>query len=71
MILELKGGGLTGGRIIRETADSVFLMNSDGSMEVSFPRNRIARIRKPTDAELEKLNKGPAREQQTPVAKSK
>ncbi|MDP2929318.1 MAG: cache domain-containing protein [Candidatus Omnitrophota bacterium] len=60
MVLELKGGDLTAGRIIRETRDSVFLMNSDGSMEVSFPRSRIARIRKPTDMELEKINKGQA-----------
>ena len=71
MILELKGGGLTGGRIIRETADSVFLVNSDGSMEVSFPRSRIARIRKPTDLELEKINKGPAAGHQGPPAAAK
>ena len=58
MILELKGGDLVAGNIIRGTADSVFLTNGSGSMEVSFPRDKIVTIRKPTDAELEKINKG-------------
>lgn len=57
MMLELKSGNLAAGEIIRETKDSVFLKNSDGSMEVSFPRSVIIKIRKPTDKELEKIKK--------------
>ncbi len=71
MILELKGGGLTEGRIIRETGDNVFLANSDGSMEVSFPRSRIARIRKPTDLELAKINRSPEAKDQKPSEAAK
>jgi hypothetical protein len=57
MMLELKSGNLAAGEIIRETKDSVFLKNSDGSMEVSFQRSVIIKIRKPTDKELEKIKK--------------
>ena len=71
MILELKGGGLTAGHITRETPDSIFMTNVDESMEVSFPRGRIAKIRKPTAKELEKLNKSLAGQHQEAQAAAK
>ncbi|MDD5136875.1 MAG: cache domain-containing protein [Candidatus Omnitrophica bacterium] len=57
MILDLKGGDKVAGKITREAGDYIFLENMDGSMEVSFPRNKILKVRKPTDAELAKLTK--------------
>lgn len=68
MILELKGGDLTAGKVTRETGDSVFLENVEGTMEVSFPRSKIVKIRKPTDKELAKINKEIAGEQKEDTA---
>jgi len=56
MILELKSGDKAAGKIIRQTADSIFVENLDGTMEVSFPLAKVAKIRKPTDKELQKIN---------------
>lgn len=56
MILELKTGALAAGRVVRETADNIFIENMDGSMEVSFPRAKITKIRKPTDFEIQRIN---------------
>jgi len=55
MVVELKSGGVVAGEIIRETKDSVYLESVDRSMEVSFPRDKIATIRKPTEKELKKI----------------
>lgn len=52
MIIELKNGQKVSGKVTKETNDSIFLANPDGSMEVSFPRSKIANIRKPTDEEM-------------------
>lgn len=58
MVLELKSGSLAAGEILRETKDSIFLEHPDGSMEVSFPRSIIVKIRKPTEKEMEKIKNG-------------
>jgi hypothetical protein len=71
VMLELTDGILTGGRMTRETAGSVFLASSDGSAEVWFPRSKIANIRKPTDSELEKLRRGPEKKRQKPAEAEK
>jgi hypothetical protein len=56
MILELKSGDLAAGKIIREAGNSIFLQNPEGTMEVSFPRDKVVKIRKPTEKELEKIS---------------
>ncbi|MFA5143589.1 MAG: cache domain-containing protein [Candidatus Omnitrophota bacterium] len=71
MILELKSGTLAAGEVLRETSDSIYLEHPDGSMEVSFPRNKIARIRKPTEKELAKIKKDLTGPQEVPAAKPK
>jgi len=43
--------------ILRETEGQVFLQNLNESMEVSFPRSKIAEIRKPTVGEIRKQQK--------------
>ncbi|MCX5678954.1 MAG: cache domain-containing protein [Candidatus Omnitrophica bacterium] len=68
-ILELKDGDLAAGNITRETVDSVFLTNDGGSTEVSFPRDRVAKIRKPTDEELKKIKEGLVEGSRHPVQK--
>jgi len=55
MVLDLKSGDKGSGIILRETKNDIYLASPDGSMEVSFPRSKIANIRKPTDKELAKL----------------
>jgi len=55
MILELKNGNFAAGEILRETKDTIYVEHPDGTMEVSFPRNMILKIRKPTDKELTKI----------------
>lgn len=52
MVIELKDGRKIQSEVVRETSDSVFLANPDGSMEVSFPRARISKIRNLTQEEL-------------------
>jgi len=56
MILELKSGGLAAGKITREVGGSIFIESPEGNMEVSFPRDKVLRIRKPTEKELKKIN---------------
>lgn len=53
--VELKSGSVMIARIIRETKDQVFVENAIDSIEASFPRSKIANIRKPTQKELDKL----------------
>lgn len=55
MVLELKNGNFAAGEILRETKDTIYVEHPDRTMEVSFPRNMIAKIRKPTDRELAKI----------------
>ena len=55
MVLEFKSGEKAAGEVVRETKDSIYLVNPDGSMEVSFPRDKIVKTRKPTEAELAKI----------------
>ena len=43
--------------ILKETEEQVFLQNLNDSMEVSFPRSKIAEIRKPTAGEIRKQQK--------------
>lgn len=52
MVIELKDGRSMQAEVVRETSDSIFLANPDGSMEVSYPRVRVSRIRNLTQEEL-------------------
>jgi len=55
MTVELKSGTVMVVRILRETKDQIFAQNAVSSMEASFPRSKIAEIRKPTSKELDDL----------------
>lgn len=43
--------------VLRETATDLYVQNLNDSMEVSVPRSKIASIRKPTEAEVNKVQK--------------
>jgi hypothetical protein len=52
--VEMKNGDTAVGYVLKETSDQIFVQNLNNSMEVSFPRSRIAKIRKPTPSEIRK-----------------
>jgi hypothetical protein len=53
--VELKSGTVMVVRILKETKDQIFAQNALSNMEASFPRSKIADIRKPTSKELDDL----------------
>lgn len=55
MAVELKSGTVMVVRILKETKDQIFAQNAISSIEASFPRSKIAEIRKPTSEELDDL----------------
>lgn len=73
VIIEFKNGEMASGKMTKETGDNIYLAHPDGSMEAPFPRDKIIKVRKPTEEELVKLKELMKEEwkQGSPARKSK